>query len=139
MAQDTPPTPGSHPEGAEVSYILHRTPYHPPVAISGEGSYLYLKDGSKVYDAVGGAAVACIGNTHPKVMQAIKDQVDKVSCTCFPVVKIPEPLNHALLDVYNIVTSNEPAEALAKKLVDGSDGAFSLVGYASGGRFSSPS
>lgn len=33
--------------------------------------------------------------------------------------------------------SNEPAEALAKQLVDSSDGAFELVGYASGGeRFS---
>lgn len=29
--------------------------------------------------------------------------------------------------------SNEPAEALAKKLVDTSDGAFALVGFASGG------
>ncbi|KAJ2934030.1 hypothetical protein H1R20_g3045, partial [Candolleomyces eurysporus] len=115
MAQDTVPTSGSGSEGVEASHILHRTPYPPPVVVSAEGSYLYLKDGSKVYDAVGGAAVACLGNSHPKVMQAIKDQVDKVSY------------------VYNIVTSNEPAEALAKKLVDTSDGAFSLVGYASGG------
>lgn len=29
--------------------------------------------------------------------------------------------------------SNEPAEALAKKLVDTSDGAFALCGFASGG------
>jgi adenosylmethionine-8-amino-7-oxononanoate aminotransferase len=83
MAQDTVPTPGSSSEGVEASYILHRTPHPPPVAVSAEGSFLYLKDGTKVYDAVGGAAVACIGNSHPKVMQAIKDQVDKVSCMYF--------------------------------------------------------
>lgn len=28
----------------------------------------------------GGAAVVCIGNGHPVVKQAIKDQVDKLSC-----------------------------------------------------------
>ena len=88
MAQDTVPAPGSGSEGVEASYILHRTPYPPPVAVSAEGSYLYLKDGSKVYDAVGGAAVACLGNSHPKVMQAIKDQVDKVSCMYFQRVEI---------------------------------------------------
>jgi len=32
--------------------------------------------------------------------------------------------------------SNQPAEALAKKLVETSDGAFSLCGFASGGLFS---
>lgn len=31
-------------------------------------------------DAVGGAAVTCIGNGHPKVIQAIKDQAEKLSC-----------------------------------------------------------
>lgn len=32
--------------------------------------------------------------------------------------------------------SNEPAEALAKKLVQSSNGAFEMVGYASGGKCS---
>lgn len=34
--------------------------------------------------------------------------------------------------------SNEPAEALAQKLVDTSRGAFSLCGFASGGPFCIP-
>ncbi|TFK26192.1 PLP-dependent transferase [Coprinopsis marcescibilis] len=37
------------------------------------------------------------------------------------------------IDVYNFQHTNEPAEALAKKLVETSQGAFSSVGYASGG------
>lgn len=60
--------------------ILHRTPWRPPVAVSGQGIYLQLESGQTVIDAVGGAAVACIGNGHPVVKQAIKDQVDRVSC-----------------------------------------------------------
>jgi E3 ubiquitin-protein ligase TRIP12 len=60
--------------------ILHRTPWQPPVAVSGRGIYVTLKDGREVIDAVGGAAVACIGNGHPVVRRAIKEQVDKLAC-----------------------------------------------------------
>jgi len=60
--------------------ILHRTPWQPPIALAAEGIYIDLEDGRRVIDGVGGAAVACLGNSHPTVMQAIKDQVDKVSC-----------------------------------------------------------
>ncbi|KAJ8694961.1 Ubiquitin fusion degradation protein 4 [Pleurotus ostreatus] len=95
--------------------ILHRTPWRPPVAVSGQGIYLQLESGQTVIDAVGGAAVACIGNGHPVVKQAIKDQVDRVSY------------------VYNMQLSNEPAEALAKYLVETSNGAFEMVGFVSGG------
>lgn len=63
--------------------ILHRTPWQPPVAESAQGIYITLEDGTQLIDAVGGAAVTCVGNSHPKVMQAIKDQVDKVSCMRF--------------------------------------------------------
>lgn len=37
-------------------------------------------------------------------------------------------------DVYNMQLSNKPAEALAKKLVEGSHGAFELCAFASGGK-----
>jgi adenosylmethionine-8-amino-7-oxononanoate aminotransferase len=60
--------------------ILHRTPWRPPVAVGAEGIYLDLEDGRRIIDGVGGAAVACIGNSHPAVKQAIKDQLDRVSC-----------------------------------------------------------
>jgi len=61
--------------------IFHRTPWIPPVATSAQGIYIDLENGTRLLDAVGGAAVACLGYSHPKVIQAIKDQVDKVSCT----------------------------------------------------------
>jgi len=82
------------------TFILHRTAWKPPVAVSGRGMslsydifeffrgdnfwvagiYVTLEDGREIIDAVGGAAVACIGNGHPEVIQAIKDQADKLSC-----------------------------------------------------------
>ncbi|KAF8637599.1 hypothetical protein AX17_002668 [Amanita inopinata Kibby_2008] len=95
--------------------ILHRTSWKPPVAVSAEGIYIDLEDGRRVMDGVGGAAVASIGNGHPKVVQALKNQLDKVAY------------------VYNMQLSSEPAEELAKMLVETSNGAFELCGFASGG------
>ncbi|KAF8889303.1 hypothetical protein BD779DRAFT_1611065 [Infundibulicybe gibba] len=95
--------------------ILHRTPWQPPIATGGAGIYIDLDDGRTVIDGVGGAAVTCVGNGHPAVVKAIKDQVDKVSY------------------VYNMQLSNEPAEELAKYLIDVSNGAFDLCGFVSGG------
>lgn len=50
------------------------------MGVAGEGSYITLEDGRTVYDAVGGAAVSCLGNSHPKVIKALKEQIDKVPC-----------------------------------------------------------
>ncbi|KAJ7773328.1 pyridoxal phosphate-dependent transferase [Mycena metata] len=95
--------------------ILHRTPWIPPIAVSAEGPYIELESGQKLLDAIGGAAVTCIGSAHPVVNKALKDQIDRVSY------------------VYNMQLSNEPAEELAALLTSSSNGAFESVGFASGG------
>ncbi|KAF7308332.1 RING-type domain-containing protein [Mycena chlorophos] len=97
------------------SHILHRTPWIPPVAVSAEGSYIELESGQKLFDAIGGAAVTCLGMSHPAVLKALHEQIDRVPY------------------VYNMQLSNQPAEELATLLVNSSNGAFDLVGYASGG------
>ncbi|KAG8680712.1 hypothetical protein FRC09_018026, partial [Ceratobasidium sp. 395] len=38
------------------SAILHRTPWHPPIATSAEGVYITLQNGTQIIDGVGGAA-----------------------------------------------------------------------------------
>ena len=60
--------------------ILHRTPWRPPVASKAHGMEITLEDGRVLLDAVGGAAVACIGMGNERVKQAIKDQVDECAC-----------------------------------------------------------
>jgi 4-aminobutyrate aminotransferase-like enzyme len=42
-----------------------------------EGIYLYAPDGKRYTDLISGIGVSNIGHRHPKVIQAIKDQVDK--------------------------------------------------------------
>lgn len=46
-----------------TSHVLHRSLHHDPLrVIHAKGNYLYLNDGRKIFDATGGAAVACLGH-----------------------------------------------------------------------------
>lgn len=65
---------------ATTTSILHRTPWTPPIAVRGEGIYVDLEDGHRVIDGIGGAAVSCIGTSHPKVTAALKEQLDTLTC-----------------------------------------------------------
>lgn len=68
--------------------ILHRTPWTPPVAVRGEGIYIELEDGHRVIDGAGGAAVSCIGTSHPKVIAAMKGQLDTLTCSSWLMLPI---------------------------------------------------
>jgi len=63
-----------------VSYVFPRhTKASYPIAAGGEGPYLFDGAGKRYIDASGGAAVSCLGHGHPAVIQAIKDQVDRIA------------------------------------------------------------
>ena len=70
------------------THILHRTPWKPPIAVSGQGIYLTLENGQTVIDGCGGAAVSCIGMGHPAPLKALKDQVDKLGCELLSTIYI---------------------------------------------------
>lgn len=47
---------------ARKSAVLHRHLHHVfPEVARGEGNHLILKDGRRIFDASGGAAVVCVG------------------------------------------------------------------------------
>jgi hypothetical protein len=58
--------PGQHTlphQQQQTSAVLHRSLHHDPLqAVSAKGNYLYLNNGQKIFDATGGAAVACLGH-----------------------------------------------------------------------------
>lgn len=68
------------PASPKATAILHRVPWKLPIATGAEGIYIDLQDGRRLVDAVGGAAVSSIGAGNLAVAQAIKDQLEKVSC-----------------------------------------------------------
>ncbi len=61
-----------------LNHLAQTSPH--PFLISverAEGVYLFSPDGRKYIDMISGIAVSNIGHRHPKVVKAIKDQVDK--------------------------------------------------------------
>lgn len=66
---------------AQEAFLKHLAPTSPyPFLITvdrAEGVYLYSPDGKSYMDMISGIAVSNVGHRHPKVVQAIKEQVDK--------------------------------------------------------------
>lgn len=85
-----------------------------PVAVRGEGLFLYDSTGKRYLDASGGAAVSCLGHDHPAVREAIKRQVDQLSYA------------------HTGYFTNQPQELLADELIahapDGLTRAFFVTG-----------
>lgn len=87
----------------------------PPVAVSGEGVYLFDAQGRKYLDGSGGAAVSCLGHGDRDVIEAVKQQMDKLAFA------------------HTGFLSSEPAEALADLLAANAPAELNRVYYVSGG------
>ena len=62
------------------SRVLHRSLKDDlPVAVSGAGVHLIDADGRDYIDASGGAAVSCLGHSHPAPIAAIRAQAEKLA------------------------------------------------------------
>jgi adenosylmethionine-8-amino-7-oxononanoate aminotransferase len=82
------------------SRVLHRSLRGDlPVAMSGLGIHLFDDAGRDYIDACGGAAVSCLGHSHPAPLAAIRAQADKLAYA------------------HSSFFANEPAELLAAELV----------------------
>ena len=56
-------------------HVFHRhTQSDLPVAVRGDGIYLFDSNGKRYLDASGGAAVSCLGHGHPRVTAALEVQ-----------------------------------------------------------------
>jgi adenosylmethionine-8-amino-7-oxononanoate aminotransferase len=86
-----------------------------PTAARGDGIWVVDADGRRYLDASGGAAVSCLGHSHPRVIQAIKDQIDRIAYA------------------HTGFFTSEPAEALADLLVERAPAGMDRVYLVSGG------
>lgn len=99
-----------------MNHVFHRNASVVPRMVShGDGVYLIDDKGRRYIDASGGAAVSCLGHTHPKVIEAIKAQVDAVAYA------------------HTGFFTNEPMEKLADKLIAAAPGDLDRVYFVSGG------
>ncbi|WP_316977505.1 aspartate aminotransferase family protein [Shumkonia mesophila] len=99
-----------------MNHVFHRYPKHDlPFAVGGEGPYLIDAQGRRYIDASGGAAVSCLGHGHPKVIAAIKDQVDRLAYA------------------HTSFFTTEATERLADMLIEAAPKGIERVYYVSGG------
>jgi adenosylmethionine-8-amino-7-oxononanoate aminotransferase len=99
-----------------MAHAFHRNPLHDyPVAVAGDGVYLYDREGRRYLDASGGAAVSCLGHSDRAVIDAITRQL--------------ETLPYAHTSFF----TNEPMEALADALVATAPKPLERVYFTSGG------
>jgi adenosylmethionine-8-amino-7-oxononanoate aminotransferase len=85
----------------QSKHVFHRhTQSDLPVAVRGDGIYLFDSNGKRYLDASGGAAVSCLGHGHPRVTAAIKRQLDQLAYahTSFFTTEVAETLADTLID-----------------------------------------
>ncbi len=87
----------------------------PPLAVRGEGVYLYDAEGKAYLDGSSGAAVSCLGHGDRDVIAAVKDQMD------------------VLAFAHTRFFSSKPAEDLADLLIAHSPEGIERVYFVSGG------
>ncbi len=60
-----------------MTHVLHRAIAHDyPTAVSGKGIFIRDAAGKDYIDASGGAAVSCLGHSHPDILAAMRAQLD---------------------------------------------------------------
>ena len=78
-----------------MTHVLHRQIGHSyPVAASGHGATIRDTAGKDYIDASGGAAVSCLGHSHPDVLAAMREQLDSLAYahTSFFTTQVAEEL-----------------------------------------------
>jgi hypothetical protein len=99
-----------------MSNIFHRAPRQKlPTVVEGRGIELIDSTGKRYLDASGGAAVSCLGHSHPQVVRAIQQQLDHIAYA------------------HTSFFTNEPAEQLATTLAQAAPGDLNHVFFVSSG------
>ena len=112
------------------------------IPVRGEGSRLWDQDGREYIDFAGGIGVLNIGHRHPKVVEAVKAQLDKVMHTCQTVmpyegyVKVAEKLSQItpVRGHAKVMLANSGAEALenAVKIARAATGRNNIICFDGG-------
>jgi len=108
-----------------VTHLLHRAIHSRlPVAVGGKGIELFDAEGKAYIDASGGAAVSCLGHSHPAVIAALHEQLDRLAYahTGFFTSDAAEALADLLIEdapaglghVYLVSGGSEAVEAALK-------------------------
>ncbi|MBB3149562.1 4-aminobutyrate aminotransferase/(S)-3-amino-2-methylpropionate transaminase [Phyllobacterium trifolii] len=91
---------------------------HPILASKAKGTELWDLDGRRYLDFVGGIGVLNVGHNHPRVVDAVKRQIENLSHACFqvvgyePYIELAEKLNALVGNGYKSAFFTSGAEAV---------------------------
>lgn len=115
---------------------------HPRYTASALNSHMTDVDGRDYIDFAGGIAVLNTGHRHPRVVEAVKDQLDHVSHTCFQVfgyenyITLAERLNALAPGDFEkktvLLTSGAEAVENAVKIARASTGRRGVIAFQGG-------
>jgi len=99
----------------EPSALFYQSRLRRPLFDRAEGIYCWDRSGKRYIDACSGAMVSNIGHANPRVIQAMREQLEKGTFA------------------YRLHFENEPAEALAHRVVEKMPTGLDRVFFVSGG------
>lgn len=98
-----------------MTRVLHRSIAHRyPTAVSAQGIFIRDETGKEYIDASGGAAVSCLGHSHPDIIAAMRAQLDQ--------------LEYAHTSFFTTQAAEELADDLVAHAPDGLGHAFFVSG-----------
>ncbi len=98
-----------------MTHVLHRSIAHRyPTAVSAKGIFIRDETGKEYIDASGGAAVSCLGHSHPDIIAGMRAQLDK--------------LEYAHTSFFSSQAAEELADDLVAHAPDGLGRAFFVSG-----------
>lgn len=118
------------------SAVLHRSLHSDPHrVVQAKGNYLHLSNGQKIFDATGGAAVACLGHGDDRcVSYSSRDATRELTRTRLQkaVMKQMDEVSYC----HSLFYATSAAEELAKSLIDSTNGEMARVFVVSSGESS---
>jgi 4-aminobutyrate aminotransferase/(S)-3-amino-2-methylpropionate transaminase len=114
---------------------------HPLVVARAEGTRVWDVDGREYLDFVGGIGVLNTGHRHPRVLEAIRRQLDAVTHTCFqvagyePYVELAARLNALVAGGPNktlLLTTGVEATENAVKIARAATGRPAVIAFSGG-------
>jgi adenosylmethionine-8-amino-7-oxononanoate aminotransferase len=98
-----------------TSHLFYQTRLRRPLLDRAEGVYMWDRDGKRYLDGSSGAMVSNIGHSNPRVLQAMRAQMEKATFG------------------YRLHFETEPAERLAERVASLSPAGHDKVFFVSGG------
>lgn len=111
-----------------LEHVAQTSPFPLMIEVEkAEGSYIYDKEGKAYLDLISGIAVTNIGHRHPKVVKAIKDQLDKYMHVMAYGEFIQTPQNQLALKLAQLLPAQLNSSYFVNSGAEAIEGAMKLA------------